>query len=122
MRFFLALLAVLTLAASPITAAAAQAACGRAAPAAMQGMTMPGMDSAGAQATDPCCNHGDQKGQNGKGCAQTCATACALAVALPASSPSITRGAERATVIPAQLTLAPVHEPSGPERPPKSMA
>ena len=123
MRFFLALLAVLALAASPIAAAAVQAACDRSAPAAMAGMNMPGMDSAsGAQVTDPCCNRGDQKGQNGKGCAQACATSCALAVALTPSSASIAPGYGRAPVPAARLASAHAHEPAGLERPPKSMA
>ena len=122
MRFLLALLAVLALAAGPITASAAQAACARSAPAAMAAMSMPGMDRAGAPAADPCCNHGDKKGQNSKGCALACATSCALAAALSPSSASIAPGYARAPVPAARLAWAHAHEPAGPERPPKSMA
>jgi hypothetical protein len=123
MRFLLAFLAVLAMATSPATTAVARAACDQTAPMAMAGTDVPGIDpSIAAQTADPCCDHGGAHKHKTDSCSQTCAVACAVAVALPASSVSITRGAERATVIPAQLTLARAHEPSGPDRPPKSMA
>jgi uncharacterized protein involved in copper resistance len=125
MRFVLALLAVLALLSSPMTAVAAQAACGHDGSAAMAGMdmsAMPGMDHAGAQKAggDPCCDHTD-KHRMSKDCAQVCATSCAVAVALPSSPVSIVFVAVRAPFVPARATPTPSFEPSGPERPPKSM-
>ena len=125
MRFVLALLAVLALLSSPITAAAAQASCGRDGPAAMAGMdmsAMPGMDHAGAQKPngDPCCDHTD-KHKMSKDCAQACATSCAVAVALPTASVSIRFIPIRVALAPARLATARPFEPAGPERPPKTM-
>jgi hypothetical protein len=124
MRILLALMAVLALVASPVTAAAAQAACGQTGPGGlMAGMRMPSADQGGAsKAADPCCNYGGQHKQTANGCAQACATSCAVASALPSSSVSITRAFTRAPVTSARLVSVQGHEPSGPERPPKSMA
>lgn len=129
MRFVLALLAVLALLSSPMTAAAAQVACSQDGPEAMAGMDMAGMamssmasmDHAGTQKGDPCCDH-TGKHKMSKDCAQVCATACAVAVALPSSSASIVFVAVRAPLVAAPMAPTPSFEPSGPERPPKSMA
>ena len=123
MRTLLALLAVLAVVASPVAAAAAQAACDQAGPGAiMVGMAMSGVDRTGAPtAMDPCCNHSDQHKRNANSCAQSCATSCAVATALPSSSVSLNRAFTRAPVSSARLVSVDGHEPSGPERPPKSM-
>ena len=123
MRFLLALFAVLALTVNPVTAGVAGAGCDRTGPIAMAGMAMSSVDqSRAAQTADPCCNHGDAHKHKANNCGQICAAACAVAAALPASSASIACGVERVTVIPTQPTLARAHEPSGPERPPKSMS
>jgi hypothetical protein len=131
MRFMLALLAVLALLSRPMTAAAAQVACSQDGPAAMASMdmvgtgmsAMPVMNHAGAQrgGGDPCCDHSG-KHKMSKDCAQVCATSCAVAVALPSSSVNIVFVAVRAPLVAAPMAPTPSFEPSGPERPPKSMA
>ncbi|WP_421934350.1 hypothetical protein [Phenylobacterium sp.] len=119
-RFLIAIVALLALAASPITASAAPMACGMDTP---QAVT-PSMASMGASAdglaapvkSDPCCD------KMLKGCAKTCSVACAGGVAVLAGMSSL-------AVLEAQMALAPSksttwrsHVPIGPDRPPKSMA
>lgn len=124
MRFVLALLAVVALLSSPMTAAAAQVACSHDEPAAMASMDMsgmPGMDSADAsKAGDPCCDHGGKSGMT-KDCAQACATMCAVTAALPSPPASLVRMPARVALAPARAAPGYAFEPSGPERPPKSM-
>ena len=125
MRSVLALLAVLALLSSPMTAAAAQVSCSHDGPAAMAAMDMsgmPGMDHAGAQkaGADPCCDHTD-KHRMSKDCAQACAASCALAMTLPGASVSIRFTPTRLALAPAVMAAARPFEPAGPERPPKSM-
>ena len=79
MRLVLAFLAVLALLSSPVTAAAAQAACSHDGPMVMAGMdmaAMPGMgqDAAKKAGGDPCC---DQISHHGGKSDMTCAQACA---------------------------------------------
>lgn len=86
MRHVFALLAVLALLISPVTAVAAQQACAQAAPDMMAGMQMSSAqtDHAGQASADPCCDHGKKApaGDN-KACAQACASMCAVSAALP---------------------------------------
>ena len=61
MRLLIALLALMALLSSPVTAAAAQVACGHDGPMVMAGMDMsgmPGMDQAATKKAggDPCCD------------------------------------------------------------------
>lgn len=123
-----AFLAVLALLVSPVTAATAQAACGHGAASAMPGMDMPakagrvGADAA-RSGGDPCCdpaNHQDKKA--GSSCAQMCAAACAATAALPAAPVSFTHVHVRAPLSPARLASVQSFRPSGPRRPPKSIA
>jgi hypothetical protein len=126
MRFALALVAVMALLVSPVTAAAAQAACGHGESTASSGMDMPakaGATHAIVSASDPCCDHStDQHKMSDKSCAQACATSCAVAAALPSSLVSLSPVYTRAPVTLARQGLVPLFQPSGPERPPKSMA
>jgi hypothetical protein len=125
MRVLLALLAVLGLLASPLSAAAAQAACSQmTASASMSCMDMPGMAKAHhdgvTKAADPCCDPG--KGGSKKSCAQLCAAACAVSAALAGpvvSFPFVMTAAEHDPA-----PVAPVHsfEPPRPERPPTPIA
>jgi hypothetical protein len=125
MRLLLVLLAVLGLLASPVSAAAAQAACSQmTASASMSGMDMPGMAKAHPdgvkKAADPCCDPGH--GGSKKSCAQLCAAVCAVSAALAGpvvSFPFVMTTAEH-DLAPA----APVHafEPAGTERPPRPIA
>ena len=127
MRFVLAFLAVMALLVSPVTAAAAQVACGHEGPSATAGLpmsAMPGMAQVGVQklAGDPCCDHTGQHKMNDKSCGQACATSCAVAAALPSSLVSINLTLTRAPVTLARLVSVKGYEPAGPERPPKSIA
>jgi hypothetical protein len=131
MRLVLALLAVMALLVSPMTAMAAQVACGHDRPMAttgamanIDGSAMPASEHADVQkaTADPCCDHAKHGRMSNKSCAQACAASCVVAVALPTAVASIDPAF---TSAPAPLTrLASVkgYEPAGPERPPKSIA
>lgn len=127
MRFVIALLAVMALLASPVTAAAAQAACGNGASAASGGMDMPvkaGTTHAAAStaAADPCCDHStDQHKMSDKSCAQACAASCVATAALLTSFTSTNFVFTRAPMSPPRLAPALSYQPFGLERPPKSM-
>ena len=129
MRLVLALLAVMALLVSPVTATAAQAACGDR-PMAMTG-AMANMDRAAAPTSDraavqkatadPCCDHA-KHGQMSKSCAQACAASCVTAAALPNALGSVGLSFGREPAPLARLASVKGYEPSGPERPPKSIA
>jgi hypothetical protein len=125
MRVLLALLAVLGLLASPLSAAAAQAACSQmTASASMSGMDRPGMAKAHPdgvrKAADPCCDPGHSVSK--KSCAKLCAAACAVSAALAGPVVSVPFVMTAAEHDPAPV--GPVHafEPPGPERPPTPIA
>lgn len=119
MRLLLLLLALGGLLASPVTAAAAQAACGQHGAAMMAGMDMPTDNAAnGKLGVDPCCDHGKSAG---KACAQACATACGIAVALPPIAMFQLTMPVR-DFVPAPVVTAHTHDPPGLYRPPRSIA
>jgi hypothetical protein len=127
MRLVLALMAVLALLVSPVTAAAAQVACDQAGPSAMATMdmsAMPGMAQAGSHraSIDPCCDHSASHKMDQKSCAQTCATSCAVMAALPGPLTGSLLLFSTAQLTPTQLAPAHPCEPAGLIRPPKSMA
>lgn len=123
MRLVLALLAVMALLVSPVTAAAAQAACDQGDPAAMASMDMPSVaQSSGQKATaDPCCDHSAKHPMDQKSCALACANACAVAAAVPAALTSSLLLFSTAQLTPARMAPAHPYEPAGLIRPPKSM-
>lgn len=126
MRHVLALLAVLALLVSPVTAAAAQVACAQSDSTPMAGMDMtgmPGMDQAGVQppSSDPCCDHSNKHPMDQKSCALACANACAVAAAVPAALTSSLLLFSTAQLTPARMAPAHPYEPAGLIRPPKSM-
>ena len=124
MRVVLALMAVLALLVSPVTAAAAQVACDQAGPAAMASMDMPGVAEAAAQKSmaDPCCDHGAKHPMDQKSCALACAASCAVTAALPGPVVGSILVFSTAQLTPARLAPAHPYEPAGLIRPPKSMA
>ncbi len=120
MRLLIAILAVLALIANPVTAAAAaQAACGQGKPAI--GIDMAGMDHAAANSpvSDPCCDHGSKTKLS---CAQACAAECGVAAVLAMTSPGTPCTFVRTVLSPAHQMAPRPHEPSGLDRPPKSIA
>lgn|SRR5579859_2240619 len=123
MRLVLALLAVMALLVSPVTAAAAQAACDQGGPAAMASMDMPGVaQSSGQKATaDPCCDHSAKHPMDQKSCALACANTCAVAAAVPLVLTSSLLLFSTAQLTPARMAPAHPYEPAGLIRPPKSM-
>jgi uncharacterized protein involved in copper resistance len=130
MRLVLALLAVMALLVSPVTATAAQAACGHDRPMAMtgamanmDGSAMPASDHAKVQkaTADPCCDHA-KHGRMSKSCAQICAVSCVAAAALPSALASVDPAFGREPAPLARLVSVKGYEPAGPERPPKSIA
>lgn len=128
MRFVFALLAMVSLLISPVTAAAAQAACSQAGPAAVAILDMPemqGTEHAGVHMTaaDPCCDHGAKHPmEHSKSCALACAGPCAAIAALPGPVFGSRLAFSAAPLIPARSAPAHPYEPSGLMRPPKSMA
>jgi len=127
MRFVLALLAVIGLLASPVAAAAAQAAChdhGQA----MMSMPMadmPGMSQVDGQKADPCCDPGKDKGQtkhDAMSCMQACAAMCGVVAALPAVATAALAAPDHLALQPARMASLKPHEPSRLERPPRSIA
>ena len=127
MRLVLAFLAVVALLASPVTAAAAQAACDKAGSGTMAGMVMPStpsMDQPGAETSkgDPCCDHADHHGKTrDASCAQACATTCGVAIALTTSFDGALFAPRPAMLAPAPAVRPDPHEPAGLRRPPKSI-
>jgi len=127
MRFVLALLAVLALLVNPVTASAAQMACGQDMQVSTTGMDMSAMSGMahvdGHKTTaDPCCDPGNHHKMSDKSCAQACAASCAVTAALPTSQVSIRLIYTRAVVVPPRHVSAEGYKPAGPERPPKSIA
>lgn len=127
MRVFLALMAVLALLVSPVTAAATQVACSQAEPAAgatMDMSGMPGMDRAGVQMTvaDPCCDHSAKHPMDRKSCAFACASSSVVTAALPGPVVGSLLAFSLAPLSPARSAAAQPYEPSGLIRPPKSLA
>lgn len=123
MRHLLAVLAVLALLISPVTAAAAQVECAKAGPEVMAGMTAPeAQPSDAAMAShDPCCDETQKSPHDGKSCAQVCAAMCATIAALPTSDfllPAIQPTRLIAARADPLRTLAPPRD----ERPPKLIA
>ena len=127
MRVVLALMAVLALLVSPVTAAAAQVACNQTDPTATSTMDMPGMpgmDQAGVQkaTADPCCDHGSKHPMDQKTCALACAASCAVTAALPGPVVCSVLAFSAASLTPARSAAAHPYEPSGLIRPPRSVA
>jgi hypothetical protein len=127
MRLVLALMAVLALVFSPVTAAAAQVACDQTGPSATATMdmpAMPGMAQAGNHkaSVDPCCDPSASHKMDQKSCAQACATSCAVTAALPGPLTGSLLLFSTAQLTPAQLAQAHPYKPAGLIRPPKSMA
>lgn len=127
MRLLLALMAVLALLVSPVTAAAAQVTCAQVDPVAISTMDMPGMpgmDQAGVKKTaaDPCCDHGAKHPMDQKSCALACATSCAVTAALPGPIGGSVLVFSAAQLTPARSASAHSYEPAGLIRPPRSMA
>ena len=126
MRRVLAFLVAVALLVSPVTAAAAQSACGHDGTTAMAGMDMPAMPMSAASGShgakgDPCCDPtGKQHHPTQKSCAQACAAACALAVALPATVDGVELAYAHAPFVGAPPLSVRTHDPGGLERPPKS--
>lgn len=122
MRFVLALVAILALLVSPVTAAATQVACDQAELAAMTSMDMPGTaQSAGMKAmSDPCCDHGTKHPMDQKSCALACAASCAVTAALAGPVVGSLPVFSTAQLAPARLAPAHPYEPAGLMRPPKS--
>lgn len=131
MRQVFALLAVMALLISPVTAAAAQAACGHGRTMAMtrvmanmdgSAMSAPGRAGARRVTADPCCDHAGRGAMSHRLCAQICAGSCAAALALPGSLASLDPAFARARAHPARLAPVEGHEPAGLDRPPKPIA
>lgn len=129
----LAFLAVLALLTAPVAASAAQAACAQAgaiiadaSDGAMAGMDMPmaadHTQTDAAKPSDPCCDHSSQYPADNKSCAFSCTAACAVEAVTPVPVAYATAGLVRAPLIPARHAFVRAHQPSGPERPPKSIA
>lgn len=128
MRFLLALLAVVGLLASPVTAAAAQASCGHNGPMASSGMEMPATPGHAHMTSsvgkgDPCCDPTGKSHKTSHGnCTGACSAACAGVLALPASLTIGAPAPARAPLDLPVLTSAQGLDPPGLERPPKSIA
>ena len=123
----LAFLAVVALLVVPVTAAAAQAACGHGDTTAMAGMDMADMPMPAAAGShrakgDPCCDPaGKRHPPTQKSCAQACAAACAVTVGLPALLDGAGPAYARAPFVGAPPLSVRTHDPGGLERPPKSI-
>jgi hypothetical protein len=131
MRYLIALMAVLALLVNPVAAAAAQVACGASmgvsaqAPSNDQAMAaMPSMAkdvASGNTSANPCCDHSGDGKMDSRTCAQTCATTCAVIVALPTSAHGQVFSYVRAPAPVLRAVWSKPHDPSGLERPPKSI-
>ncbi len=127
MRIVLALLAVLALLVSPVTAAAAQVACDENSPSATSTMDISAMPEMGHAsdphaAADPCCDHGGPHKMDLKTCALACATSCAVTAVLPDPIIVSELAFSAALLTPARSATARPYEPSRLMRPPRSMA
>lgn len=116
-RLLIAILAILALVASPITASAATIECGVEAsrPNAMASMDEPPGEQPSAPIT-PCCDKAL------KNCAATCASICAGAVAVLSATPSGAALAAQVAPEPGNGPAVHPHRPPGPDRPPKLLA
>ena len=121
-RFLIAILALLALAASPITASAAPMACGmdtsQAVASSMASMDGTSVDRRAAPAKpDPCCD------KTLKGCAKTCSMACGVGVGVAVLAVISSIVVFDAPTAPDPLKSAAwrSHVPIGPDRPPKSL-
>lgn len=120
-RFLLAIVAVLVLAVSPITAWAASTACGMDSSQAI-GFSMASMDSTIADRdavpgkSDPCC------GEALKGCAMSCSMICVGGGAILAPVSDIAVYEAPVTLSPSKGATLRAHPPARLDRPPKSMA
>jgi hypothetical protein len=117
----LVLFALLGLLYSPAAAVAAQQTCAESG-GMMPGMAMaaPDQDAAGADAADPCCDHG-QKHQDSKACVQACAVMCGVAATVPVTAIFVSPSMKSGMVIEAIQALK-AHPPPRAERPPKAIA
>lgn len=119
-RILIAILALLALAASPITALAAPMACGMDTPQAVSS-SMASMDAsadrhAAPVKSDPCCD------KMLKGCAKSCSMACTSGLAVLVMMPSIAVFQTAMTLDPLKSSVWRSHLPIGPDHPPKSLA
>lgn len=123
MRMLLALLAVVGLLASPLTAAAAQAVCeghGET----MMSMAMTDMAHADGEA-DPCCDPAKDQGpskQDPMSCLQACIVMCGVVAALPEAPAVDLAGPKHDAPPPSRVASLKAHEPGRLERPPRSIA
>lgn len=124
MRIVLALMAVVALLLSPVSAAAAQVHCRPAHRVAMATMDMPGSAQSVNQPalTDPCCDQGASHGMDHKGCALACAAFCADSAVFPSPFVGSCLAFSDVHLTPVSSATASTHEPEGLKRPPKSMA
>jgi hypothetical protein len=125
MRVMLAILAVIGLLATPVTAAAVQAACDQAGPMAKSGMAILATDQPGAMTSgsSPCCHQAEHHSQKrDTNCAQACATSCSVAAALTTLSDGPLLASTPAILTPARAVSRDPYEPAGLRRPPKSIA
>lgn len=126
MRFMLALLAVIGLLASPVSAAAAQATC-QGHGEAMMGMAMPdmpGMDHADGKA-DPCCDPAKDKApskHDDMSCLIACMAMCGVTAALPNAPPVSLLKPDHGAPTPGRMASWTPHGPSRLERPPRPIA
>lgn len=126
MRFVLVLLAMIGLLASPVAAAAAQAACAGHGPEAMMGMptTITGMSHGDGAKADPCCpdkDHGQPK-HHDMSCAAACAVMGGVVAAMPSAPASLAIGSTAASPPPTRMASLQSHASSRLERPPRSIA
>jgi hypothetical protein len=121
MRRLLVLFALLGLLYSPAAAVAAQQTCAESG-AMMPGMVMaaPAQGAAGADAADPCCDHGQQH-QDSKACVQACAVMCGVVATVPLTAIFVMPSVKSEMVIVTVRALKP-HPPPRAERPPKAIA
>ena len=121
MRHLLALLAVLGLLLSPVTAAAALRDCAKASPEMAEMAT----DAASADRSgraDPCCDEGHETTQSSnKSCVQACAVMCGVVATLPTSQVFLARP-DRVRLSAEAATPLASHLPPLAERPPKLIA
>ena len=124
-RFVLVLLAIIGLLASPVAAAAAEAACGGHGDEAMQMAMadMPGMAQANTGKADPCCDpsQGHARKKHNAECMQACAAMCGVIAALPSTPIAFLAPSDRDAPPQARAASLKPHEPSRLERPPRSI-
>lgn len=123
MRFLLALLAVIGLLASPVSATAAQATCQGHGDAmmSMPMADMPGMDHADG-AADPCCDPAQDappSKHDGMSCLLACIAMCGVTAALPSTPPISLLRADHFAPAPGRMASLTPHDPGRLERPPR---